>query len=229
MLSHYKVTPASPTLTPSQLQSALAFAEAIIPGSSLTPGADETTIARVEELIATLSAESSSQSVVRGFTGVLSLLDQAVRLQKGKPFHALTRATQQDVLESWEKSPILRTPLHTLAYMLKIVHFDSPRTYTKMGGELRVLANVETQRWEQQIVSAKEWKESRDVECEVVVIGTGAGEPSSDASSPIAATPSCTSKRARIESAMTSSEASFTPTRRTTETRGPWGPRPSRC
>jgi hypothetical protein len=175
VLSHYKVEPTSSTLTHGQLRAALAFAEAIIPGSSQTPGADEATIARVEELIRTLSPQSSAHGIVRGFTGVLTLLDQAVRLQKGKPFHALTGPEQQEVLTAWEKSPILRTPLHTLAYVLKIAHFDSPRTYAKMGGELRVLANVETQRWERQIVSTKEWKESRDVECEVVVIGTGAG------------------------------------------------------
>ncbi len=170
VLSHYTVAPTSPTLTKSQLRAALAFAEAIIPGSSITPGADEATVARVEELFGLLGPQA-----VRGFVGMLTLLDESVRLQKGKPFHSLTRSAQQELLAVWEKSPILRGPLHTIAYIFKIAHFDSPRTYKKMGGELRVLANVETARWERQIVSAKEWKESRDVECEVVVIGTGAG------------------------------------------------------
>ncbi len=170
MLSHYAVAPASPTLSRTQLRAALAFAEAIIPGSPKTPGADESTVARVEEV-----ARSLSPQAVRGWSAMLSMLDQAVRLQRGKPFHALSRADQQTVLGGWEKSPILRGPLHALAYVFKIAHFDSPRTYKKMGGELRVITNVETARWERQIVSARDWSESRDVECEVVVVGTGAG------------------------------------------------------
>jgi glycine/D-amino acid oxidase-like deaminating enzyme len=170
VLSHYTVTPASPTLSRARLRAALAFAEAIIPGSPKTPGADETTVARVEEVLGALSPQAAS-----AWGSVLSLLDQSVRLQKGKPFHALSRAEQQSVLAAWEKSPVLRGPLHALAYVFKIAHFDSPRTYAKMGGELRVLSNVETARWERQIVSADAWTESRDVECDVVVVGTGAG------------------------------------------------------
>ena len=170
MLSHYTVAPTSPTLTRAQLRSALAFAEAIIPGSPKTPGADESTVARVEEVIRAISPQA-----VGGWSAVLSLLDQSVRLQKGKPFHKLSRAEQQKVLAGWEKSPVLRGPLHALAYFFKIAHFDSPRTYAKMGGNLRVVNNVETARWERQIVSAAAWQEDRDVECDVVVVGTGAG------------------------------------------------------
>jgi choline dehydrogenase-like flavoprotein len=170
VLSHFEVPPASPTLSREELRSALAFAEAILPGSPFTPGADETTIARIEDVLRHLGP-----SVVSGWSGALRLLDEATRLQTGKPFRALPRAKQQQVLAGWEKSPVLRAPLFALAYIFKIAHFDSPRTFTKMGGELRVLSNVEVPRWEQQIVSAKEWSESRDVECEIVVVGTGAG------------------------------------------------------
>ncbi len=84
MLSHYKVEPTAPTLSRAQLRSALAFAEAIIPGSPTTPGADETTIARVEEVMRAVSPQA-----VTAWSGFLSLLDQAVRVQKGKPFHNL--------------------------------------------------------------------------------------------------------------------------------------------
>ncbi len=170
MLSHYTVAPTSPTLSPAQLRSALAFAEAIIPGSPLTPGADETTVARLEEVMRAVSPH-----VVTGWSSALALLDQAVRLQKGKPFHALNRTEQESVLHAWEKSPVLRGPLHALAYIFKIAHFDTPRAYESMGGSLKVVQNVETYRWEQQIQSARGWTADRDVECEVVVIGTGAG------------------------------------------------------
>ena len=170
MLSHYTVAPTSPTLSRAELRAALAFAEAIIPGSPRTPGADEATVARVEEVIRSVSPQAAS-----AWAAILSLLDQSVRLQKGRPFHSLSRAEQAKVLAGWEKSPVLRGPLHALAYFFKIAHFDSPRTYAKMGGALRVVNQVETHRWEQQIVSASKWTDSRDVDCEVVVVGTGAG------------------------------------------------------
>jgi hypothetical protein len=170
VLSHYTVEPSSPTLSPAQLRAALAFAEAIIPGSPLTPGADETTVARLEDVMRAVSPH-----VVTGWSSALALLDQSVRFQKGKPFHALSRAEQEKVLQGWEKSPVLRGPLHALAYIFKIAHFDSPHTYESMGGTLKVVQNVETYRWEQQIQSARTWTGDRDVECEVVVIGTGAG------------------------------------------------------
>ncbi len=170
MLSHLDVPTASPDLGKAQLRSALAFAEAIIPGSAQTPAADETTIARVQQVLGKLSPQ-----VVRGWTGALQLLDQAVRLQAGKPFHALTRAKQEAILAGWEKSPVLRGPLHALSYVFKIAHFDQPRTYEALGGHLRVLSNVEVARWEQQIHRAQDWQEDRDVECDVVVVGTGAG------------------------------------------------------
>jgi len=170
VLSHFEVTPASPTLSREELRAALAFAEAILPGSAATPGADEATIARVEDVLRHLGP-----AVLSGWSRALRLLDQAARLQSGKPFHALPRAKQQQVLESWEKSPVMRGPLFAVSYIFKIAHFDTPRTFTRMGGELHVLSNVEVPRWEQQIVSAKHWSDSRDVECEVVVVGTGAG------------------------------------------------------
>jgi len=171
VLSHYQVEPAASTLSRAQLRSALAFAEAIIPGSPHTPGADETTVARVEEVIRALGPEQG----VAVWSGMLSFLDQAVRVQKGKPFHALTSGEQQDLLHRWEKSPVMRGPLHLFAYVFKIAHFDTPRTYERMGGHLRMITNVETARWERQIQSARKWNDSRDIECEVVVVGTGAG------------------------------------------------------
>ncbi len=177
MLSHYSVASSSPTLSKGDLRAALAFAEAILPGSPRTPGADESTIARIEEVIRHFGKEGAPQ-VLKGWTSALRTLDEATRLQTGKPFRALPRAKQQAVLASWEKNALIRAPLFALAYLFKIAHFDSPRTFTKMGGELRVISNVEIARWERQILSAKKWEgpdRSRDIECEVVVVGTGAG------------------------------------------------------
>jgi choline dehydrogenase-like flavoprotein len=170
VLSHYDVSPQKPLLSPAEQTAALAFAEAIIPGSARTPGADESTVARTEH-------------VLRGFGGaaaktwrtLLLGLDQAARLRTGRPFHALSRSKQDEVLAAWERSPILRGPLNGVAQTIKSAHFDLRRTYVAAGGELRTVSEGPLPRWEQQIKSASEWTESRDLECDVVVVGTGAG------------------------------------------------------
>lgn len=170
MLSNYLVPPASPTLSPSELTAALAFAEAIIPGSARTPGADEATVARTEQVL-----RGFGEGALKTWKTLLVTLDQAARLQAGRPFHALSRQRQGEVLGSWEKSSLLRGPLNGLAQAFKIAHFDQPRTYRAMGGELTVLGATPVPRWEAQIQSATGWTEARDLECDVVVVGTGAG------------------------------------------------------
>jgi choline dehydrogenase-like flavoprotein len=170
VLSHHHVSPSSPTLSPSTLRSALAFAEAIIPGSARTPGADEATIARTEQVL-----RGFGDGALRGWTTLLVALDQAARLTTGRPFHALSRKRQEEVLMRWEKNPLLRHPLNSLAHTFKAAHFDSRRTYTELGGHIRTLNEAPAPRWEAQIKSAASFTGERDIECDVVVIGTGAG------------------------------------------------------
>jgi choline dehydrogenase-like flavoprotein len=170
VLSHYEVTPQKPTLTPTELTAALAFAEAIIPGSARTPGADESTVARTEHAL-----RGFGDAALASWRTLLVALDQAARLSTGRPFHALSRRKQDEVLSSWEKSTILRGPLNTLAQTIKSAHFDLRRTYVAVGGELRTVTEGPLPRWESQIKSASDWTESRDLECDVVVVGTGAG------------------------------------------------------
>lgn len=169
VLSHYEVPLESPRGDRS-LKAILGLAEAVIPGSTRTPAADETTVARLHDIARELGPRAES---------VLSLLvttlDNAARLSTGRPFHALPRAKQQDVLVAWEKSPILRGPLHAFAIMLKIAHFDRPQTYESLGGRLRVIKEAEADRWERNIKPAHEWTDDRDLECDVVIVGTGAG------------------------------------------------------
>jgi choline dehydrogenase-like flavoprotein len=58
--------------------------------------------------------------------------------------------------------------------LYKFVHFDQERVYGAMGGKLNVVSALESPRWLRQIHRAEEWSEG-DVECDVVVVGTGAG------------------------------------------------------
>jgi hypothetical protein len=170
VLAHHNIVPTSPTLSFTARRAALAFAEAILPGSAATPAADETTVARLEQIL-----RGISPTALRGFVALLVALDEAARLVTTKPFHALPRAQQKKILDFMEHSPTFAGPLHTLTVPFKTAHFELPRTYLAAGGEIHRLDQVETYRWESQIRPAAQWKEDRDIECDVVVIGTGAG------------------------------------------------------
>ena len=147
----------------------LAFAEAIIPGSAATRGADELTVSRALDLLGALSPHGQGP-----FLTAVRLLDQVARFQAGKPFRALDVARQEGLLAAWEKSPVLRGPLYALSLLLKSAHFDRPYVAQSSRSELRVVARDET-RLESRITPADDWRESSDIECDVVVIGTGAG------------------------------------------------------
>jgi choline dehydrogenase-like flavoprotein len=147
----------------------LAFAEAIIPGSAATRGADQRTVLRARKLLDTLSPHAEAP-----FRAATAILDQVARLQTGKPFQALDSDRQDALLAAWEKSSVLRGPLFALSLLLKSAHFDRPQAAHAPRSELRVITR-EGSRVESGMTTAEDWHESSDIECDVVVVGTGAG------------------------------------------------------
>jgi choline dehydrogenase-like flavoprotein len=163
--------PPQSLLSRSELRSALALTEALIPGSQKTPGADETTVHRALDIV----ERSGLPGGARTLRGALWMFDQAARLRTGRALHDLSRTEQDRLLREWEESSTLKGPLNTIGLLLKTAHFDQPQMYEHMGGRLKVLSNVEVPRYERQIVAAGEWEGERFLECDVVVVGTGAG------------------------------------------------------
>src|SRR5690242_15907320 len=147
----------------------LALAEAILPGTSVIPAADDGTVREVAALIHRLSPRLG-----KAWTAAHRALDAAARLRTGRPFHALPVSRQQVLLRRWETDPLLRVPLSVLSGVYKIVHFDAPHVQRAMGARARPPIPVTEPRWAQQAQSAESWT-GGDVECDVVVIGTGAG------------------------------------------------------
>ena len=104
----------------------------------------------------------------------------------------------------WEKNPLLRHPLNSLAQSFKMAHFDSRRTYVALGGELRTpqrragpsLGGADQVRRgldrRRATSSATSWSSAR-----------APAAPSSAASSPIGAWRWCSSRRASGSSART--------------------------
>ncbi|HEY1335806.1 MAG TPA: hypothetical protein VGF31_16200, partial [Myxococcaceae bacterium] len=102
--------PASDNVTPPSSpgvdRAMLALAEAILPGTSVIPAADDGTVREVTELIHRLSPRLGT-----AWTAAHRALDAAARLRTGRPFHALPVSRQQALLCRWETDPLLRAPL----------------------------------------------------------------------------------------------------------------------
>jgi choline dehydrogenase-like flavoprotein len=160
---------AEPSLTPSQQKAGLALAEAIIPGSSSIPGADEATIRLAEEMMRELPGP-----IFKAWGLAQQALDAAAIARTARPFHALSSERQQALLLDWQGDVVLRAPLALLTVVLKTAHFDRLDVYRAMGRERNVVTRMEQPRWLQQIHQAEDWTEG-DVECDAVVVGTGAG------------------------------------------------------
>jgi choline dehydrogenase-like flavoprotein len=151
-----------------QYRAALSLAEAIIPGSRTVPSADEVTVARAHEVV-----HAFHPALARAWRISQATLVAAAIAQTGRPFDALSAAGQEALLRRWEDDPILKAALGLVSLVYKFVHFDHHRVYGAMGGKLNVVSALETPRWLRQVHRGQDWAD--DVECDVVVVGTGAG------------------------------------------------------
>jgi choline dehydrogenase-like flavoprotein len=113
--------------------------------------------------------------LARIWATAIGALDRAAILRTGKSFSRLDAEQQQRLLSIWYRDPVLRAPLGAIAFAFKFTHFDSPHVYGALGGKLNVVSNMEEPRWLAQIVDAAEHDANETIECDVVVVGTGAG------------------------------------------------------
>src|SRR5271163_3924800 len=98
-------------------RSALALAEALIPGAPTIPGADEATVARAEEVV-----RDFHPALTLGWRAAQAALAAAAVARTGRSFDALSAARQQELLTSWESDPLLRMPLALIGIVYKFVH-----------------------------------------------------------------------------------------------------------
>jgi choline dehydrogenase-like flavoprotein len=152
-----------------EYRAGLALAEAIIPGSLKIPAADEATY---ERSMAVMS--DFHPGIVRAFNVGVRVLDAAALAYTGRRFHDLDAPKQEELLLRWQTDPVLKTPLAAVSLIFKFVHFDRPEVYGTLGGKLNVVKNIEEPRWLSQVQRADAYPD-HEVECEVVVVGTGAG------------------------------------------------------
>lgn len=157
-----------------QRETLVAVAETALPAGRFIPAAGSDTVDKVERFVGKLPSQLSF-----GLRGLLRGLDAASYLSERRPFVKVKPTKRLALLESWRSGdPIRRLMLRALVSPLKIAHFDDPALYKRLG----CVYEVERARGEAKPAYMRERVHRGDqlggdlaLECDVVVVGTGAG------------------------------------------------------
>jgi choline dehydrogenase-like flavoprotein len=152
----------------------VAVAETALPAGRYIPSANADTVAKVEQFVAKLPSQLSF-----GLKGLLRALDAASWIGERRPFIKVRPDHRLDVLDSWRRGdPVRRLMLRALMTPLKMAHFDDPKLYKQLGCVYdveRVKGEAKPAYMRDRVHAGTELGGDLAVECDVVVIGTGAG------------------------------------------------------
>jgi choline dehydrogenase-like flavoprotein len=151
----------------------LAVAEAALPGGGQLEGGGPRTLARLERWFGEIP-----EATAKGLRAAYFTLEASTLPTRGRPFSWLPLEARMEVLASWEKSRLYaaRALLRALLTPLKHAHFDRPEMFAHVGCQYELpTVRDESPRWMAQVTDGREVTEDLSLECEVVVIGTGAG------------------------------------------------------
>ena len=156
--------------SPRQRAIALAFAEALLPGGRRFAGAGPRSVERLERNLARLGGGASGR-----YAALLEALEHSALLSHRTRFSRLPPTQRQALLERNLEGHFARRSLFfALAFPLESAHFDAPEFFEQIDCVYRHSAATEPARWMSQVRRAEELEEE-ELECDVVVVGTGAG------------------------------------------------------
>ena len=152
----------------------VAVAETALPAGRFIPAGGEKTVAKVEHFVDHLPSP-----IKTGLSGLLRAIEGASWLRYQRGFTQLTTEKRFALLESFRTGDVVRRlMLRALVSPLKFAHFDDPGLYKQLG----CVYDREKVRLEPQPAYMRDRVHDGDklggdlaVECDVVVIGTGAG------------------------------------------------------
>jgi choline dehydrogenase-like flavoprotein len=149
----------------------IAIAETAIPAGRFMPAAGEATVAKVEQVVDRLP-----WPVGAGVTGVLRAIEAAAWLGHRRSFRRLAPAARLAVLEGFRGGDVVRRNLlRALVMPLKYAHFDDPALYQRLGCVYETHVRPEPKpAYMRDRVHAR-LDGDLAVDCDVVVVGTGAG------------------------------------------------------
>jgi choline dehydrogenase-like flavoprotein len=151
----------------------LALAETAIPPGRRFPGADARTVDRVEEFCA-----ATGPGFTRVYRGLIAGIDGLARARHLRRFHRLPLASRLALLD-WLRSGdyVRRTLLRGLLGPLKLAHFDDPGFLRALGCvHERLPGKPDQPRYvTDRTLRAADIAAGETLECDVVVVGSGAG------------------------------------------------------
>jgi choline dehydrogenase-like flavoprotein len=157
-------------LSPAQHRTLVAVAEAALPAGRFLPAGGEATVTKVEQFVHKLPGP-----LQRAVGGLLRWVEAASWLTERRPFAALPAERRLALLERWRTGdPIRRLMLRALVSPLKLAHFDDPALYERLGC---VYESTRVRETKPAYLRDRVHQLDGDlaIECDVVVIGTGAG------------------------------------------------------
>lgn len=162
-------------LSPREEKIAFVLASAAIPAGEKMPGGDLDTVKRLEKFI---EAGTSNQAI--GLRGLLWAAEAAAVASTGTRLSKMNRAQAEKWLEAWRVSTshARRSLVRAVLSPIKIAHFGDDAIENEVGckNPVRMLAQVDEEaRWREQVIDGRAAAEDLELECEVVVIGSGAG------------------------------------------------------
>ncbi len=142
-------------------------------GHGLSGGSLET-VERLESLLCGMGGEA-----VRGLRAGLGVISISTVVRHRRRFENLSLDARKSVLRRYSESSSrhVRWGLRIVLTLLKTAHFDDPRMADHVGCASCVDTpkRIERAPYMQQVTDGREIDEDVELECEVVVVGTGAG------------------------------------------------------
>jgi choline dehydrogenase-like flavoprotein len=149
------------------------IAEAAMPPGQLLEGAGRPVALAVNRWMRTLSTEPVG--VIRA---AMWAFEGATYATHFRPYSSLSLDNRMAVMRQWEQStrPTVRNLLRALVTPLKQHHFDRPEMFRHVGCRYGLpTVRDERPRYMAQVTNGRELTADADFECEVVIVGTGAG------------------------------------------------------
>jgi choline dehydrogenase-like flavoprotein len=161
-------------LDESERATLMALGTAAIPPGKLHRGYDEASAERFEAWLA-----SEPPNVIRGLRALLTWLEHSTRTRHASGFSALSFEDRVEHLERLCRSrlPHNKAVFAGLTVPLKSAHFDDPALHRMVRAPFGVTPPTAIERAfpSSQLIDGREVKEDETIECDVVVVGSGAG------------------------------------------------------
>jgi choline dehydrogenase-like flavoprotein len=151
-----------------------ALAEAAMPKGHGIQGGGSVTIERLERFLA-----GSGSAFFNGVRSGLWTTELGTVPRYGRPLSQLSLEERSAAITGWNRSSsrYVRWGLRAILTPLKAAHFDDPAMFEQVGCRYGgdPVVQTEPERWMQQVINGREVDEDLELDCEVVIVGTGAG------------------------------------------------------